>query len=173
MIRISLISALLVAFVLGGTIFSASPAQAQLEEVKQTVYGMDCAPCAHAMESRLGNTEGVSGVTVSLNGGLATIDLTPNNQLTLGALREAVVNGGFSPKEATVRLTGVVKQQNEHWIVSLDSGETYLLDQTDASAGLEEMEPETQVTVTGTVDPESESETTDWTLQVQRLDSTG
>lgn len=159
--------------VIGGLLLFPSSAQAQLQEVKQTVFGMDCAPCAHAMETRLGNTDGVSSVTVSLNEGLATLELEPGNALTLSSIREAVVQGGFQPKDATVRVTGVVTEQDGRRVLSIEAGETYVLEPTDESTDVQEVEPGTKVTVTGRVAADAPEDSPGWRIEVQEATPVG
>lgn len=159
--------------VIGGLLLLPSCAHAQLHEVKQTVFGMDCAPCAHAMETRLGNTDGVSSVTVSLNEGLATLELEPSNALTLTAIREAVVKGGFQPKDATLRVTGVVTEQDGRRVLSIDAGESYILEPTDESTHLQEVEPGTNVTVTGHVAADAQKDSRSWRIEVQNATPVG
>lgn len=165
---LSVLSVLLIA----GPLLGPPSTYAQLQEVRQTVFGMDCAPCAHAMETRLGNVEDVSDVTVSLNEGLATITLAPENTLTLAALREAVVKAGFQPKDATVRLTGVVEEQEGRLLLSTSAGETYVLDPPE-DGSLQELEPGARVTVTGRIPPDTEQNSSGWPTQVQQIEPTG
>lgn len=52
---------------------------------------------------------GVTGAEVSLEDGLVTVGLEPENTLTLAALRDAIRERGFSPREAEVRVAGQVE----------------------------------------------------------------
>lgn len=161
---------LLAATVLMGLLLVPTSAQAQLQEVEQTVFGMDCAPCAHALENRLGNTKGVATVSVSLNEGRAVLKLDQSNSLTLEAIREAVIQSGFSPQEATVRLTGVVKKGDGTIILSTDAGESYKLTPSENASSLQRVQEGKRVTVTGQVPKETEGQGTQWTMKVQNID---
>jgi copper chaperone CopZ len=56
--------------------------------------------------------EGVDSVQVSLNEGLARIQLKPGNKLRLAQLRERVADNGFTPKEARVAVLGEIISTN-------------------------------------------------------------
>lgn len=103
------------------------PAQAQIQEVKQTVFGMDCAPCAHALEKRLGGIDGVTDVKVSLNEGLAELTLQSDNEVTLTAIREAVKASGFAAKAATIRAAGTIKRESGRLVLFSNTGERFEL----------------------------------------------
>jgi len=75
---------------------------AELRKVEQTVYGMDCVPCAYGLEKSLKKIGGVEDVKVSLNDGKAIISLKPGNTVTLEQIQDIVRKNGFTPKEANV-----------------------------------------------------------------------
>ncbi len=56
--------------------------------------------------------EGVESVQVSLNEGLAKIQLKPGNKVRLAQLRKSVTDNGFTPKEASVTVLGEVISVN-------------------------------------------------------------
>jgi copper chaperone CopZ len=84
--------------------------QAEFQQVDLTVFGMDCAPCAHAIHVSMKGIEGVNNVDVDLNTGLVTIKLNPGNRATMRQFNEAVEKNGFTHKDAYViakgKLTG-------------------------------------------------------------------
>src|SRR5689334_20253187 len=77
-----------------------------LLEVKQTIFGMDCAPCAYGVQQRLKKLPGVTQVDVSLNDGIASIQVAPDSPVTLAQMHDVLVDGGFTPKQATVTVEG-------------------------------------------------------------------
>ena len=89
---------------------SALAAQAEYEQVNLTVFGMDCAPCAHAIHVSMKGIQGVNTVDVDLNTGLVTIKLNPANNASMRQFNEAVEKNGFTHKDADViakgKLTG-------------------------------------------------------------------
>ena len=81
---------------------------ADILEVEQSVFGMDCAPCAYGVERSLKKLDGVTEVTVSLNEGLVKMSLAPENRVTLTEIRKRILDNGFTPKDAIVRISGVL-----------------------------------------------------------------
>lgn len=156
----------------GGLLIPTST-QAQLQEVQQTVFGMDCAPCAHAMETRLGTLEGVSDVSVSLNEGLATIELAAGNTVTLKAIREAVVKAGFSAEGATIHLIGVLKKKDGHRVLATSAGETYVLDVTGDDVSVEGTGNGERIAVIGRVPAGAHGTGAGWNMEVEHVDPTG
>src|SRR6185437_1876420 len=87
------------------TLFSAA-AHAEYKQINMTVFGMDCAPCAHAIHVSMKGIKGVGTVNVDLNTGLVTISLTPGNTAGMHQFEEAVEKNGFTHKDATVVVRG-------------------------------------------------------------------
>lgn len=81
-------------------------AQAQYEQVNLTVFGMDCAPCAHAIHVSMKGIQGVNTVDVDLNTGLVTIKLIEGNTATMRQFNQAVEKNGFTHKDAEVVVKG-------------------------------------------------------------------
>jgi len=162
------------AFGFGGAVFP-NAAQAQLQTVDQTVFGMDCAPCAHAMEQSLGSMEGVETVSVSLNDGVATLDLTETNTIAYGKILEAVSNGGFSARGATLTVQGTVRQTGDHWVLETPAGEQFVLKTGDSTGAetiaLHDLDPSQQVIVTGQVPASPETEDGRWPVEIQEVRS--
>lgn len=148
-------------------------ARAQLQEIRQTVFGMDCAPCAYAMEKSLGQVEGVETVSVSLNTGIVTIELRETNDVTYAAIRKIVANGGFAAKGATLNVRGTVRRAEGQWLLETPTGEQFVLTTGDASGAakvdLQTLESSKRVTVIGQIPTSSETEEKRWTLRAQRI----
>ena len=85
---------------------STLAAHAEYEQVNLTVFGMDCAPCAHAIHVSMKGIQGVNTVDVDLNTGLVTIKLAPGNSAAMRQFNQAVEKNGFTHKDATVVATG-------------------------------------------------------------------
>ena len=81
-------------------------ARAEYEQVNLTVFGMDCAPCAHAIHASMKGIQGVNTVDVDLNTGLVSIKLTPGNSAAMRQFNEAVEKNGFTHKDAQVVVRG-------------------------------------------------------------------
>jgi copper chaperone CopZ len=81
-------------------------AHAEYEQVNLTVFGMDCAPCAHAIHVSMKGIPGVNAVDVDLNTGLVTIKLVPGNRAGMRQFNEAVEKNGFTHKDADIVARG-------------------------------------------------------------------
>ncbi len=109
-------------------LFPVTNASAQITEVKQTVFGMDCSPCAHGLEKRIKKMDGVKSASVSLNDGQLTASFTDDNTLTLKEIRSAIKNSGFDPKSATIKVRGkLFKPDNSTFILKTNSREEFFL----------------------------------------------
>ena len=86
--------------------FSTLAAHAQYDQVNLTVFGMDCAPCAHAIHVSMKGIKGVNTVDVDLNTGLVTIKLAPENNASMRQFNDAVEKNGFTHKDADVIVRG-------------------------------------------------------------------
>ena len=122
-----------------------------LEHVKQTIYGMDCAPCAYGVEQGLKGLSGVEDVTVSLNDGYAEVLLSENSEATLADIRQVIRQNGFSPKDADVRVSGTVVQSNEGQLLLRTGVETFVLNAQQETVLAQLSEKDSAVTVTGSV----------------------
>jgi copper chaperone CopZ len=85
---------------------STLAAHAEYEQVNLTVFGMDCAPCAHAIHVSMKGIQGVDTVDVDLNTGLVSIKLTPGNSAAMRQFNEAVEKNGFTHKDEQVIVRG-------------------------------------------------------------------
>jgi copper chaperone CopZ len=81
-------------------------AHAEYEQVNLTVFGMDCAPCAHAIHVSMKGIEGVDTVDVDLNTGLVAIKLIPGNSASMRQFNQAVEKNGFTHKNAEIVVRG-------------------------------------------------------------------
>jgi copper chaperone CopZ len=93
-------------FVVGFLALSSIAAHAEYEQVNLTVFGMDCAPCAHAIHVSMKGIQGVNMVDVDLNSGLVSIKLSPGNGATMRQFNEAVEKNGFTHKNVAVVVRG-------------------------------------------------------------------
>jgi cation transport ATPase len=93
-------------FAAGLLALSAVAAHAEYEQVNLTVFGMDCAPCAHAIHVSMKGIQGVNTVDVDLNTGLVSIKLAPGNNAAMRQFNEAVEKNGFTHKDANVVVRG-------------------------------------------------------------------
>jgi copper chaperone CopZ len=85
---------------------STLAARAEYEQVNLTVFGMDCAPCAHAIHVSMKGIKGVNTVDVDLNTGLVSIKLALGNNAVMRQFNEAVEKNGFTHKDTNVTVRG-------------------------------------------------------------------
>ena len=87
---------------------STLAAHAEYQQVNLTVFGMDCAPCAHAIHVSMKGIQGVNTVDVDLNTGLVSVKLSAASSASLRQFNEAVEKNGFTHKDATIIARGKV-----------------------------------------------------------------
>jgi copper chaperone CopZ len=155
---------LLMAGLLVAALQPPAPAEAQIKEVRQTVFGMDCAPCAYAVERRMGNMDGARNVQLSLNEGFAAVRFEGAHGTTLDQIRTAVRDSGFGPRGARIRLQGNVTEEDGARVLRTPAGERYLL-VAEASGVLPEDGAEAEVE--GEVDAAADGAGR-WVLRVER-----
>lgn len=144
---------------------------AQLLEVEQSVFGMDCAPCAYGVEKGLKKIEGIQTVKVSLNKGKAYITLQPDNEVSLTEIQQKVKSNGFSARNAEVTLQGELSKQEDKIFIEAGQERYLILDNSDKSALVKfrEMDIGTFVKVTGEVKDKESAQGHSWNLTVQEV----
>lgn len=134
---------------------SAPAAWAELRKVDQTVYGMDCAPCAYGVEKGIKKLDGVEEVAVSLNDGNAVVELAEDNEVSIADIRRVVSDGGFTPKEAQVEVAGrFARKDGKLQLVTEDGTRYELTEATDAAvawAGLQDAQDDARLVLKGVV----------------------
>ena len=96
------------ALIVSGVSLFTVTAHAEYKQVDLTVFGMDCAPCAHAIHVSMKGIQGVNTVDVDLNTGLVAIRLAPGNSAAMRQFNEAVEKNGFTHKDANVVVRGEI-----------------------------------------------------------------
>ena len=147
-----------------------SGANAQMIKVDQTVFGMDCAPCAYGLERGLKKLDGIEKVRVSLNNGKAYLKLAADNSLTLQKIHEEVKNNGFSAIDAEVSLKGTVVKNNNQLILKVNQ-ESFLVSPESAPNALNKiksLEEGQSVKVKGKVG-EEKGDGNSWNIRVSEI----
>lgn len=158
--------------VIGSFLLIPLESQAQLLEVKQTVFGMDCAPCAYGLEKRIQKMDGIQSVSVSLNDGLLNTTLKQNNALTLQAIRQAVEESGFKAKEATISASGTItRSESGNYILEISSEERFMLKTENQSILDRISEAEGTIVVSGKAKNSGKNETVLWIQTVDKSKS--
>lgn len=149
-----------------GLIFAAfllaiGSAEAEYKSVDLTVFGMDCAPCAHAIHVSMKGIRGVDKVDVDLNTGLVTIALTAGNSATMHQFNEAVEKNGFTHKDAKVVAVGKLSGTAAAPYFEVNgTGDRYALSPQGRAADIGSLLGKT-VTVTGTLPQSAKGKTPD------------
>lgn len=145
-------------------------AYGQIEKVEQTVFGMDCAPCAYGLEGSLKRLEGVNEVKVSLNEGKAYLALSSDNNLTLNKIQQQVKDNGFSARDAEITLKGVLLKEDNSITIKVNDTENYLVSEksdSKAFARVKKIPAGTLVEIKGSVKKEKEG--ADWTILLAEI----
>lgn len=108
------------------------------------------------MRVAIDKIEGVTSTTVSLNEGMTTVQLAPSNQVRIEQIREVIRANGFTPKEADVRVTGVLVHRADNVALAVPGAdELFLLwappSAADQLSALRKFAPNQLVTVFGRV----------------------
>jgi len=153
--------------------FSLQAAQAELRQVKQSIRGMDCAPCAYGIQKDLGNLKGATNIEVSLNNANAVIGLAPNNQVSLKDIRKVVRNGGFQPHGAQIRATGKLQKKDGSFVLATNDDTMHQLKASEESRKTLQRFSDQQVKVLVTARVSAESERLIVQKAVQMREVTG
>lgn len=163
-------STLIIPFIMTGFIFLPfENGQAQILELDQIIFGMDCAPCAKGIENRMKRMDGIKSAVLDLNKGEASLTFTDQHTTSLQQIQKSIIDGGFSPKEARIKVRGTLQQTENEWQLVTESGDLFLLEETDtnllASNGGQ------TITVEGTVAENDGGKR--WHLTVNQLQPSG
>ena len=113
---------------------SSLAAHAEYQQVKMTVFGMDCAPCAHAIHVSMKGIHGVNTVAVDLNTGLVAIQLAPGNAASMQQFNQAVEKNGFTHKDVKVIARGKITGTASGPVLEVTgSNDTYALSGSSAN----------------------------------------
>ncbi len=85
---------------------SPAIAAAEITEIHQRVFGMDCLPCSKAVHAVVERIPGVESVEVSMRLAGADIRLAPDNHVTIAQLRAAIRKASYDPRDAQIRAIG-------------------------------------------------------------------
>ncbi|MEE9129118.1 MAG: cation transporter [Phycisphaerales bacterium] len=112
--------------------FISGPALAAVEQVSVRIDGLACPFCAYNIEKRVKTLEGVepdARIVTSIEHGLAKFPWKSGVAFDPAAVRKAIHEAGFTPRELTVTVTGAIE-------VSSDRDTQTMLELVDESAKL-------------------------------------
>ena len=136
-------------------------AHAEYEQVNLTVFGMDCAPCAHAIHVSMKGIQGVDTVDVDLNTGLVTVKLIPGNSASMRQFNQAIEKNGFTHKDAEIVVKGKLAGSANAPVLEVSgTQDRYALSPVTATLDTVSLLGKT-VTVTGALPPTSKGKVSD------------
>jgi len=77
-------------------------AETKSNVVEIEINGMTCAFCADGLDAKLNRLSGVRQAQVSLKKSRARIELEPGHTPDLAAIRQAIIDAGFTPGDLHV-----------------------------------------------------------------------
>lgn len=83
--------------------------------------------CAHAVRVAIRSVSGVDSARVSLEQGLATVWLRPDNHVRIAQIRDAIRSNGFSPKDGEVTVRGRLSGSEGAPIIVVEGSDEVLL----------------------------------------------
>lgn len=129
---------------------------------------IELSACAKGVESRMINMNGVDQATLDLNRGEASLVFTDNHNTSLAQLQQSIVDGGFSPKEAQIKVQGTLGRDGQQWKLVTEAGDIFLLEGINA----ESSQIGQQLLIEGVVE-EQDNQEDFWRLTVRQAQSAG
>lgn len=129
--------------------------------------------CAHAVRVAVEELPGVDSVHVSLNDGYADIALGLQNAITVEQVRQVIRKNGFSPRQARVRVRGIVTQRDSTFLLMLPSGASFALFGTGEPIERIEAMVGSPVTIDGEVPASTGDAAVETGLRVVRISQPG
>jgi copper chaperone CopZ len=131
--------------------FASGRASAEIVEIHQRVFGMDCLPCSQAVHAAVSRIAGVVSVEVSMRRGGADIELAPGNTVSIAQLRAAIRKAGYEPKETRLRARGDLVVDHGELLLNLPGQAPLRLEATPRGGPLP-CRPGKDVLVEGTIE---------------------
>ncbi len=140
-----------VATVLAASFAMVSTAEAQISTVTVRVDGLACPFCAYSLEKHIKAIDGTKSPVINIEQGIVTLTPADDKAVDFDAVREAVKQAGFTPREIVVEGVGRMETiGGRTTLIAEDGRELFVLAANDVLAGLEEGRREV-VTFRGTV----------------------
>lgn len=114
------LSLLTAAALISGVPLSAS---AQVETAAVKLDGLSCAFCAYGLEKRLKKVEGVEKLEIRVDQGTANLTVKKGKALSIEAVEKAVKDGGFTPREISITVTGRLVERDGRTVLAISDGE--------------------------------------------------
>lgn len=104
-----------------------SPIQAQVEKVDIRVDGLSCPFCAYGLEKKLKRIEGVGGVKIYIDKGVATLQNKKERSIAFENLDSVVKDAGFTARQITATVVGKVAQSDGTLVFSVTGSDVIFI----------------------------------------------
>lgn len=104
-----------------------SPIQAQVEKVDIRVDGLSCPFCAYGLEKKLKSIEGVGGVKIYIDKGVATLQNKKERSIAVENLDSVVKDAGFTARQITATVVGKIAQSDGTLVFSVTGSDVMFI----------------------------------------------
>lgn len=104
---------------LGLTLLTPAAASAEFLRIEQSLTALDCASCAQSLAGRMKRMRGVESAELT-SAGFLRLELKRDNAVRLETIRDLAKGGGFTPKEAKVRVRGKAVETGGKWELQIE-----------------------------------------------------
>ncbi|MBI4530019.1 MAG: cation transporter [Candidatus Latescibacteria bacterium] len=133
----NIVHGLLTALLLGGIL--STQGLAQVREVTVKLDGLSCPFCAYGLEKKLKKVTGVEKVEIKVDAGITHLTLKKGKSVSVEEVEEAVKEGGFTPGDVTIAVTGHLTERDGRTVVTIPgSGELFLVEPSEQLRKIEE-----------------------------------
>ncbi len=109
------------------TVGILSPIQAQVEKVDIRVDGLSCPFCAYGLEKKLKSIEGVGGVKIYIDKGVATLQNKKERSIAVENLDSVVKDAGFTARQITATVVGKIAQSDGTLVFSVTGSDVMFI----------------------------------------------
>ena len=101
------------------TLLAPAAASAEFLRIEQSLTALDCASCAQSLAGRMKRMRGVESAELTPDGFLR-LELKRDNTVRLETIRDLAKGGGFTPKEAKVKVRGKAVETGGKWELQIE-----------------------------------------------------
>ena len=99
----------------------------QTQQVQVEVDGLSCPFCAYGLEKKLKSIEGVGGVKIYIDKGVATLQNKKERSIAVESLDSVVEDAGFTPRQITATAVGTVAQNDGTLVFSVTGSDVMFI----------------------------------------------
>lgn len=102
-------------------------ASAQVEAAAVKLDGLSCPFCAYGLEKKLKKIEGVEKVEIKVDQATAELVVKKGKALSIDEVEKAVKDGGFTPRELSLTVTGRLAERDGRTVLTIPESEEIFL----------------------------------------------